>query len=91
MKKGFTHTFSYTASNNNLTATCTADCDKGYDTMPFTLTLTTPSSLAYDGNSVDADKTANSDFEITTVLVGEPRKKLGFKGYDVFIHEIYTL
>lgn len=45
------HTFTYTANNGKLTATCTAGCDKGYDTTPLTLTLTAPASLVYDGNA----------------------------------------
>lgn len=46
-----THAFTYTANNGKLTATCTAGCDKGYDTTPLTLTLTAPASLVYDGNA----------------------------------------
>ena len=46
-----THTFTYTANDGKLTATCTQGCDKGYDTTPLTLTLTAPTSLVYDGNA----------------------------------------
>ena len=45
-----THAFTYTANDNKIAATCTAGCDKGYDTTPLTLTLTAPTSLVYDGN-----------------------------------------
>ena len=46
-----THTFTYAASDNVLTATCEDGCDDGFDENPLTLTLTAPENLAYDGNA----------------------------------------
>ncbi len=45
------HTFTYTANNGRLTATCTSGCTEGWDKTPLTLTLTAPASLDYDGNA----------------------------------------
>ncbi len=45
-----THSFTYAASDNVLTATCVDGCDDGLDENPLTLTLIAPADLAYDGN-----------------------------------------
>ena len=45
------HSWSYTASDATITATCTAGCPDGYDTAGITLTLKAPANLKYDGNA----------------------------------------
>ena len=45
------HTFTFAASGATITATCTEDCDKGYNTKPLTLTLSENGFKLYEEKS----------------------------------------
>ncbi len=49
-----THSFTYSATDNVLEATCTDGCPDEYDTEPLTLTLTAPTDPVYDGTEKEA-------------------------------------
>ena len=84
-----THAFTYTVNGGKLTATCTAGCDKGYDTTPLTLTLTAPASLVYDGNAkaftfADGEATAwtGAGLELPTIYYYEKKDYPFYMGID---------
>lgn len=88
-KAAHTHDFTYTANDNKLTATCTAGCDKGYDTTPLTLTLTPPESLVYDGNAkaftfADGEAAAwtGAGLELPTIYYYEKKDYPFYMGID---------
>ncbi|MBO4693671.1 MAG: leucine-rich repeat protein [Clostridia bacterium] len=56
-KSAHTHAFTYAASGATITATCTEDCPKSYDTTPATLTIAAPTDLAIDGTAKSATVT----------------------------------
>ena len=83
------HSFTYTVNGGKLTATCTAGCDKGYDTTPLTLTLTAPASLVYDGKAKaftfadgEADAWTGAGLELPKIYYYEKKDYPFYMGID---------